>query len=508
MSSAGHLAHLIRGRTRIWLVGLVVGALPVVGAAFPPLAHDTLGRLVPPPDLPVALVRVTTTPERAVQVARDVGADHVWAALPEGDPRLGGAEADPNTLHAGFDGRIRYADDQRLPLPEALGGLLQVDDVQLGHGVRLDGREVVLVWADPATGRREVVGGETGPVDRGALLAIARGCELADAELVVLPLPLTALVTGALAVAAGLVARRLMPMRAMALAGIAALAAAVGCVAARALRVDLPVLSLAAAALVPAGVRLSASVEAALTLLDRLVAWMGPPTRSLELRSDLQARAKLLAEWLPGVTIQALDEPRAAEPGEHVEPVYDRGAPIGALRFELSEDVPPDAEALTRMIARGLPAATPPPPDSEADDPFAVRIALARAAVRDALRRSHQWEAIFADTGGVVGLFDTSGALVTGTPRLTARMAPGDAPPLHRALSALTPRGGLDAAREVLVTGRSVRVPAFGGDMVILPVGTPHERTGLVLHLLESSSDVLPQLLETKPLARIAASEG
>lgn len=503
-----------------WAGAGAVALATLLGAPWGVGAHDWLGLAVPPPDLPVVLVRVTGDPAVAVARAQAAGANAVWAALPEGDARLGGARPDPGTLGAGRDGRIRLAGEQRLPLPEGLGALLEVTDRQIGEGApatSLAGRDAVLVWADPATGVRVSAPGRSAPVDRGLLLAVALGTAATGGGLTVLPVAVAAALVLLVAIAQTVAMGRRMPREALGFAaGQALVVVLIGWIN-RWLGVDLPVGGLLAAVVVPALLRVGEVAREALDVLDRLVTWLGPPPQDAPPLVGVAATGAMLAGWLPEARIGAWRAggggrpepagewgegaalppvealPTTADPrpsggeGARVLPILDRGEVVGAVAVRLPDGGRSEDWALCEAVvaAGGRGAGVEALP---ASDPLAIRIALARAAVRRALARAERWEDLLRSAGSVVGVFDLSGALVSGSVALHALVTDADRPALLQALVALHGAGEapvLAAVRAVVGGDRPVRLPAAdGGELLLLPLHVGGGAGGVLLHRL------------------------
>lgn len=465
-----------RRRGRLALPALVVAGMTVVAGAIPADLHDAVGAFAPAPRLPVVVV-VAEDPDAAVLAARGAGAAAVWSSLP-----AAGASADPGRLEADARGRIRWSAGRALPLPEALHGLREVDAAGLGGAVRLDGREAVVVSADPAIGLREVVPGHGRPVDRGRILAIERGAELADRWLRRLPLPVAAGGVLGLALAAGHRAWRRMPRRALAEAAVLSLLSFALAVAARCAGVDLPVGGLVAAPLVPAIARAVLATADGLRLLDRLALWVGD-AGGVVADPDLDARARLLAAWLPDAHVRAVAGavPVAAE-DEIVEPVRSRGEVIGALVVR-SRAPRPQTAAFVRTLVSAWPYAEP-AGVAEPEDPFEVRVALAREAVSRALARARRWEGLLGHTEGKIGLFDAAGQLVAASGELQ-EMARGAGPALLQVLAAFDVEDAAAVARGVVATGVAATVGTPGGELRLHPVLDGSACAGVLLVVSE-----------------------
>ncbi|MFZ5480380.1 MAG: sensor histidine kinase, partial [Myxococcota bacterium] len=468
------------------------------GAIGLPL-HDGLARLVPVPELPVAVVRVSEDPARARAYALAAGAREVWGAFPAGDPRLGNASPDPETLAAGSDGRIRFAGAVRLPLPEALPGLLEIDAAHIGPGTpatALAGRSVVLVHADPAIGRRESVPGSTAPVDRGRVLAVALGTVASGRGLHVVPLPLAAALAAAIAVGWHRQLGRWMPLRGAAATFGIAVAIVLLAVAARAARVDLPVGGLLAAVALACAARLALAGEAVLEALDDVLAGLGAAPADPRVDTGLAALADMLdlhapgshvVVWAgapgarpevvarrgePGVVPDLVEIPAARVSGDGwvVEPIVERGEVVGAVGVGIPGGPSAEHRSLLADIAsRG--AAMVSPAALLATDPLAARLALTRASVRRALTRSARWEALLGSAGSTLGVFDVAGGLVTGSVamRAAAKVAGegADVVPLVAALRALTPLREADLwvrLRAALRSPQPTRLPGRSPD--------------------------------------------
>ncbi|MCB9760739.1 MAG: hypothetical protein H6739_12935 [Alphaproteobacteria bacterium] len=254
-------------------LGIAVALGTALGEPLALPAQDLLGRLAPAPDLPAAVVRIDTTPAEAAAAARRAGARSVRMALPEGHPLLDGVAPEGLDLRADARGRLRWDGDRRLPLPEALPGLLRVDAAQLGAGAPaglLRGRDVVLGWADPAMGPGATAPGVDGVLPRAEVAAIALGAARADAGLTAPPLPLAAALTGLLTAWFALRARRLTPDRALRRGALLAALMVTVALGARTLGLAAPLLGLVAAALGPAVIRLFTAASRALDTLDHV----------------------------------------------------------------------------------------------------------------------------------------------------------------------------------------------------------------------------------------------
>jgi hypothetical protein len=262
-------------------------------------------------------------------------------------------------LRAGADGRIRFDGDRRLPLPEGLLGLVRLDADTLGAGTPPDlfaDRDVVLVWDDPAVGRKELAPGLAAPVDRGELLAVALASTRADASLRVLPLGAAAGLVALVGLITRLVLGRSSPRRGALVALALAAALALGVVLLRRSGVDLPWIGLLSAVAFAYLARLVELYRVTLTTLDHIVLRLGSPA---------------------------------------VEPVV------------------PDPADLVRVLAS---APSEPVPAAGLEP----RLAEAEAAVGRALARAERWEHLLGGEGLTIGVFGLSGGLTFASARMAA----------------------------------------------------------------------------------------
>lgn len=511
----------------------LLAALTTAGIEPPSLLlHDFVGRWAPTRVLPACVVTVDGPMEEARAAVLAAGADSVWVALPEGDARVAGARPDPGTLRAGADGRVRWDGAARLPLPEALPGLLRLEAAQLGpHTPRftLAGRDAVLVWADPATGLRALAPGSREPVDRGELLAVALGAARDQASLLAFPLPVAAGFVGVITAAWSLLLTRWLPRRGVVYTLLAAPVVLAACVVARAVGWDLPVGGLLVGLGAAAAGRALLTTSDALSTLDRVLAWLGAPPEDPGRPTRPEALLEMVDVMAPGLAAavwrrerdgaarlvgrlagrgevpalaQVPDAPKVTPTGL-VVPLREGNEVIGALA--LASDAPLPSE-VTRVASVWAQAPTDRESDGMPADPFQARLALANVAVRRALARVERWETLLGQAGGVLGVFDLAGGLVTGSEALRDLTGDGARPPLLAALSAATSLDD-DALRETvratLAGARPVRVPArrLGEEVALTPMGPAGARTGFLLVVHDVSDHWRADQLKTGILA-------
>src|SRR5688572_19535175 len=128
------------GGLRLATCLLAVMLAAVLGPVAAPL-HDSVGLLVRGPTLPVVVLEVDGPLGPAAQTALAAGARSVVAALPPGHVHLDGVPPEPLGLTADTAGRIRWFGKHRLPLPEALDGLVHLSVDQLDQIGRASCRE-------------------------------------------------------------------------------------------------------------------------------------------------------------------------------------------------------------------------------------------------------------------------------------------------------------------------------------------------------------------------------
>ncbi len=509
----------LRGNALILVSTALVGLAPTVDGRWAAAVHDSIGWLVAPPEMPVVVVHAED-PASAVETVRAAGAAEVWVALPPGDPRVGTAHPDPGTLRAGGDGRIRFADAVRLPLPEALAGVLHLDAAQLGGGTPsalLTGRTVVLVWTDPAVGRREAVPGTPAPVDRGEVLAVALGTAATGAGLRVLPLPVAMGLVAALAGACAWGLARLLPTPGvLAVAGGSALVCA-GAVAARSAGLDLPVGGLLVALGIPLVARLAIGVTDTIHALDRLQFSLAPRGADAPVPTGLAALPAMAALHLPGVIatvwrrgedgrperlaevggagppLTALPQASDARSDLVVEPVREAGDVVGALVLSAPTEgtLPADAARLAGVLARQLHAEGA--LVGKAPDPWIADLEAPRVEVGRAVARAERWEAYLEASAANLGAFGVAGELLAGSARMRAAAGDGTRAPLLAALSTLA-RGDedtlRDAVRAVFAGEPEARIPGVddGTEVVVTALGAGARRSGVLVQVHDVSA--------------------
>ncbi len=514
-------------RRLTWARGLLVaaglglaGALAtLVGARAAAPLHDALGSLSPAPDLPVVIVRADRMAE-AVPLLRAAGAEAVWIALPEGDPRAGEARTDPGTLRAARDGRVRFDEDRRLPLPEALRGLVRMDAEQLGAGTpptMLAGREAVVISTDPALGRKEAAPGAPAPVDRGELLAVARGVLATGGALRTAPLALAMALVGGLSAAWGLLVPRLSPLRGVLLSGVGVALILGAALAARAQQVDLPVGGLLFAATAPALARLGLLVLDTARALERYRFALGSPPEEPSIPSGLAALPSMASLLLPGVTVSAwrrgaggapelaaevrgqaqplplteLPQTTTRRAGSLVEPVRDGETIVGALVLSANGELPPVAAALGRSLGHRLQVEGA--LGSPEADPWLRQLGEARLGAMKLGARAARWESYLESSGAVVGAFGLAGELISGSKAMRDLSMGGAQAPLMAALLALCEvdeAGAREAARDVFAGDAEIRLPGRDPDVEVVLAGLGVARPREVL--LVTAHDIRP----------------
>src|SRR5688500_17387531 len=122
----GWLAGGGDGPGRAELVATLAALVALGVAPDTDTLHDLVREAVPSPALPVVVVEVDGPLDAAAAVASAAGARRVVAALPAVHPLLAGVDPEPHGLAADRRGVVRRFGDTRLPLPEALRGLVHV----------------------------------------------------------------------------------------------------------------------------------------------------------------------------------------------------------------------------------------------------------------------------------------------------------------------------------------------------------------------------------------------
>ncbi len=493
-------------------LGLLASLSTLTGQWLSAPVRDAIGAISAHPQLPVVVVRASDL-GAAVRAAREAGALDVWAAFPEGDPRLSGARPDPETLRYGRDGRVRYDGDTRLPLPEALRGLTRLNLDQLGAGTPdtlLRGQRAVVVSSDPAVGRREAAPGDPAPVDRGELLAVALGVAAAGGELRSVPILVAAGLVGALATIWSLSLNRMTPLRGIALSGSLVATSLGATLLARGQGLDLPVGGLVFAAAGPLVARLGLVVRDTWHALEALRFSLASAPADPSVPTGLQALPAMVETQLLGVgaavwrrgadgrpeLLAERGEPRpepltqlpvatVVHPGEIVEPIREGGEVVGALCLRSASELPANAPTVAHSLANRLhaeDALSRWEPDPWLRELDAARIAALRLAARAA-----RWEGFLESGSASLGVFGLAGELQSGSSALRALLTDPSRPPLLVALDALAaaePTSVVAAVREVLSGAREARLPGRDErqEIVLLGLGSP-PREALLLQV-------------------------
>ena len=484
----------MRPATTTAALSLVAAVLTLTGERMALPAHDLAGRLRPRV-VPAVLLAAEGDFEAARRAAEQAGAAAVLTALPEGHADLGGAAPAPGTLQAGVDGRIRYASGRRLPLPEALDGLVRLRRSQLGDKpppALLSGKQVVLyaddVWAD----EHVAAPGHATPVPRAALVAVAAGVEASGVALRPLPLLLAGICTALVTASWALFVRRRMPRAASIGTGVGLAGLALVAIAARVVGLDLPFLGMAFGMTAALGLRAGHAVFTALTALDRVTVRLGAPPDDDTVPSALDHLAEMAALYAPDHVVQlwrrepgqtpvlastastgdapaqGIDPPTLTrlpavpESGEtwHVEPVRAAGEVTAALVLAGSGPVPPDLVELARGLARTHDRASA--LRTRPLDPVEARASLAALAVRRALDRVDQWDALLGDAQAPLGLFDVAGGQISAGTRMRTLVPEGHPVPLLGLVeqhARLTPKAARLVLQHAAAHGARVPVP-------------------------------------------------